>query len=59
MLDKTKEYDIKDIEALPPTSEKETDSTVLDEEGLLKAYVNNSIDKIILSRTGEIEIVKI
>lgn len=40
-------------------SEQETDSTVLDEEGLLKAYVNNSIDKIIVSRAGEIEIVKV
>lgn len=40
-------------------SEQETDSTVLDEESLLKAYVNNSIDKIIVSRAGEIEIAKI
>ena len=40
-------------------SEQETDSTVLNEEGLLKAYVDNMIDKIIVSRAGEIEIAKI
>lgn len=40
-------------------SKKETDITVLDEKGLLKAYVDGSIDKIIVSRSGEIEIVEI
>lgn len=40
-------------------SDKETDSTVLDEEGLLKAYGDNMIDKIIVSGTGEIEIIEI
>lgn len=40
-------------------SEKATDITVLDEENLLKAYVDNKIDKIIVSRSGEIEIVEI
>ena len=40
-------------------SEKATDITVLDEENLLKAYVDNKIDKIIVSRSGEIEIVDI
>lgn len=39
-------------------SEKATDITVLDEENLLKAYVDNKIDKIIVSRSGEIEIVE-
>lgn len=39
-------------------SRKETDIAVLDEEGLLKAYVDDSIDKIIVSRSGEIEIVE-
>ena len=40
-------------------SRKEMDITVLDEDGLLKAYVDNKIDKIIVSRSGEIEIVEI
>ena len=40
-------------------SEKETtDITILNEEGLLKAYVDSLIDKIIVSRTGEIEIME-
>ena len=39
-------------------SKKETDIAVLDEEGLLKAYVRSLIDKIIVSRSGEIEIVE-
>ena len=39
-------------------SRKETDIAVLDEEGLLKAYVDGSIDKIIVSRSGEIEIME-
>ena len=39
-------------------SRKETDIDVLDEEGLLKAYVRSLIDKIIVSRSGEIEIVE-
>ena len=38
---------------------KKTDITVLDEEDLLKAYVDGSIDKIIVSRSGEIEIIEI
>lgn len=40
-------------------SRKKTDIAVLDEEGLLKAYVDGSIDKIIVSRSGEIEIAEI
>ena len=39
-------------------SKKETDIAVLDEKGLLKAYVDGSIDKIIVSRSGEIEIME-
>jgi len=39
-------------------SRKETDIDVLDEEGLLKAYARSLIDKIIVSRSGEIEIVE-
>ncbi|MFS6251963.1 recombinase family protein [Streptococcus agalactiae] len=39
-------------------SRKETDIAVLDEEGLMKAYVRSLIDKIIVSRSGEIEIVE-
>lgn len=40
-------------------SKKEMDISVLDEDGLLKVYVDGSIDKIIVSRSGEIEIVEI
>lgn len=40
-------------------SKKETDIAVLDGEGLLKVYVRSLIDKIIVSRSGEIEIVEI
>lgn len=40
-------------------SKKETDIDVLDEEDLLKVYVDSSIDKIIVSRSGKIEIVEI
>ena len=39
-------------------SRKETDITVLDEESLLKVYVDNKIDKIIVSRSGEIQIME-
>lgn len=38
---------------------KETDIAVLDEEGLLKVYVRSLIDKMIVSRSGETEIVEI
>lgn len=37
-------------------SNKEFDSSSLDENNLLKVYVNSSIDRIVISRTGEIEI---
>ncbi len=37
---------------------KEFDGNSLDENNLLKAYVDSSIDKIIVSRTGEIEIIE-
>ncbi|MCW1011916.1 recombinase family protein [Streptococcus anginosus] len=40
-------------------SKKEFDGNFLDENNLLKAYVDSSIDKIIVSRTGEIEIVEV
>ena len=39
-------------------SRKEMDITVLDEESLLKTYVDNKIDKIIVSRSGEIQIME-
>ncbi len=39
-------------------SKKEFDGNSLDENNLLKAYVDSSIDKIIVSRTGEIEIIE-
>lgn len=35
---------------------KEFDRNFLDENNLLRAYVDSSIDKIIVSRGGEIEI---
>ena len=50
------------LEELKPEkidSKKEMDIAVLDEEGLLKAYVRSLIDKIIVSRTGEIEIIEV
>ena len=34
------------------------DIVILDEEGLLKVYLKSLIDKIIVSRSGEIEIVE-
>ena len=40
-------------------SKKEFDGNSLDENNLLKAYVDSSIDKIIESRTGEIEIIEV
>ena len=40
-------------------SKKEFDGNFSDENNLLKAYVDSSIDKIIVSRTGEIEIVEV
>ncbi|MDY5435260.1 recombinase zinc beta ribbon domain-containing protein, partial [Peptostreptococcus porci] len=39
-------------------SKKEFDANSSDENSLFKAYVDDSIDKIIVSRTGEIEIVE-
>ncbi len=39
-------------------SKKEFDAHSLDENNLLKAYVDSTIDKIIVSRSGEIEIVE-
>ena len=38
---------------------KKFDGNFLDKNNLLKAYVDNKIDKIIVSRSGEIEIVEI
>ena len=40
-------------------SNKETDITVLDKNSLLKVYINSYIEKIIISRTGGIEIVEV
>ncbi|MGX7167710.1 hypothetical protein [Facklamia hominis] len=37
---------------------KEFDGNSLDKNNLLKAYVDSSIDKIVVSRTGEIEIME-
>ncbi len=40
-------------------SKKEFDGNFSDENNLLKAYVDSSIDKIIVSRTGKIEIIEV
>ena len=37
---------------------KEFDGNSLDKNNLLKAYVDSSIDKIFISRSGEIEIME-
>ncbi|MFU9946614.1 hypothetical protein ACNF5H_06540 [Fannyhessea vaginae] len=37
---------------------KEFDGNSLDKNNLLKAYVDSSIDKIVVSRSGEREIVE-
>ncbi|HEK9320071.1 TPA: conjugal transfer protein, partial [Streptococcus equi subsp. equi] len=49
---------IKELENVEDDSKKELDINNLDEDNLLKIYVDNIIDKIIASRTGEIEIIE-
>ena len=39
-------------------SQKEFSANSLDEDSLLKAYVDSCIDRIIVSRSGEIEIIE-
>ena len=52
------ENKIEELENIEDDSEKELDINNLDEDNLLKIYVDNIIDKIIASRTGEIEIIE-
>ena len=52
------ENKIKELENVEDDSKKELDINNLDEDNLLKIYVDNIIDKIIASRTGEIEIIE-
>lgn len=50
---------LKGFKSYEANSNTEFDITVLDEKDLLKDYVRSFIDKIIVSRTEEIEIVEI
>ena len=52
------ENKIRELENIEDDSKKELDINNLDEDNLLKIYVDNIIDKIIASRTGEIEIIE-
>ena len=53
------ENKLEEVKSKKIDSKKEFASNSLDENNLLKAYVDSSIDKIIVSRTGEIEIVEV
>ena len=53
------ENKLEEVKAKKIDSKKEFASNSLDENSLLKAYVDSSIDKIIVSRTGEIEIIEV
>ena len=53
------ENKLEEVKSKKIDSKKEFSSNSLDENNLLKAYVDSSIDKIIVSRTGEIEIIEV
>lgn len=53
------ENKLEEVKSEAIDSKKEFDSNSLDENNLLKSYVDSSIDKIIVSRTGEIEIIEV
>lgn len=53
------ENKLEEVKSKKIDSKKEFASNSLDENNLLKAYVDSSIDKIIVSRTGEIEIIEV
>ena len=53
------ENKLEEVKSKKIDSKKEFAGNSLDENNLLKAYVDSSIDKIIVSRTGEIEIVEV
>ena len=50
---------LEEVKSKNIVSRKEFDSNSLDENNLLKAYVDSSINKIIVLRTGGIEIVEV
>lgn len=52
------ENKLEEVKSKKIDSKKEFAGNSLDENNLLKAYVDSSIDKIIVSRTGEIEIME-
>lgn len=49
---------LKELKSEKIDLKKEFDGNSLDKNNLLKAYVDSSIDKIVVSRTGEIEIME-
>lgn len=53
------ENKLKELKSDNSYSQKEFNPNSLDEDSLLKAYVDSYIDKIIVSRTGEIEIIEV
>ena len=53
------ENKLEEVKSKKIDSKKEFASNSSDENNLLKAYVDSSIDKIIVSRTGEIEIIEV
>ena len=53
------ESKLEEVKSKKIDSKKKFDNISLDENNLLKAYVDSSIDKIIVSRTGEIEIIEV
>ena len=53
------ENKLEEVKSKKIDSKKEFASNSLDENNLLKAYVDSSIDKIIVSITGEIEIIEV
>ena len=53
------ESKLEEVKSEKIDSKKEFDGNSLDENNLLKAYVDSTIDKIIVSRGGEIEIVEV
>ena len=52
------ENKLEEVKSKKIDSKKEFAGNSLDENNLLKAYVDSSIDKIIVSRSGEIEIIE-
>ena len=53
------ESKLKELKSEEIDLKKGFDGNSLDKNNLLKAYVDSSIDKIVVSRSGEIEIVEI